>query len=185
MQQAGIVPGASTGAPAAPSKPAASTHAQRQPTSYNPSTGTGRDYTARDPSADPSSNNPTTTANTLPDTRQADTSPRQPMTSTGIVPDMFNQSVYDQSAMNTDTGDTSAEASAGEKIKGALAGIHGTGEAIRGKINASIDRTFKQPKGAQKNEEITQQGEYEVQSGKFSEATKEREWGKSRSRDRS
>ena len=185
MQQAGVVPGTSTGAPAVPSKPAASTHAQRKPTSYNPSTGTGGNYTARDPSADTSSNNPTVAASTRPDTRQADTSPRQPMTSTGTGPNMSNQNPYGQSGMSTKTGNTSAGAGAGEKVKNVLAGIHGAGEAIRGEIGASIDRTFNEPQGVQKNEQIAQQGQYEAQSGKFSEATKEREWGKSRSRSRS
>ena len=38
---------------------------------------------------------------------------------------------------NSKTGE-----SAGEKVKGALAGIHGLGEKLRGEFNAGVDRAF-------------------------------------------
>lgn len=49
------------------------------------------------------------------------------------------------------------------------------GESIRGTVGAAIDRSFNDHEGAQKNEDIAREGEYEVQSGRFAPSTKQRE----------
>ncbi|EEH41094.2 hypothetical protein PAAG_03380 [Paracoccidioides lutzii Pb01] len=66
----------------------------------------------------------------------------------------------------------------GHGIKSALAGIHGVGESIRGSVNAAVDRAMKDDEGARKNEVIAREGERELETWKFSRATKAREEGK-------
>ncbi|ODH14576.1 hypothetical protein ACO22_06547 [Paracoccidioides brasiliensis] len=66
----------------------------------------------------------------------------------------------------------------GHGIKSALAGIHGVGESIRGSVNAAVDRAMKDDEGARKNEAIAREGRRELETGKFSRATKAREEGK-------
>jgi hypothetical protein len=43
----------------------------------------------------------------------------------------------------------------------------GAGEALRGTLNAAVDKTFGHQEGAERNQEIAQKGEQEVQSGQF------------------
>ncbi|EEH50369.1 uncharacterized protein PADG_06448 [Paracoccidioides brasiliensis Pb18] len=66
----------------------------------------------------------------------------------------------------------------GHGIKSALAGIHGVGESIRASVNAAVDRAMKDDEGARKNEAIAREGRRELETGKFSRATKAREEGK-------
>lgn len=45
--------------------------------------------------------------------------------------------------------------------------IQGTGESLRGNLNAAFDKTFGDEEGAAKNSAIAQQGEREISSGQF------------------
>ncbi|KAK2748538.1 hypothetical protein FQN57_000672 [Myotisia sp. PD_48] len=65
--------------------------------------------------------------------------------------------------------------SVGHGIKDIAAGIHGAGEKIRGNVGAAVDRAANDPEGAAKNELVSDQGEREMKTGKFSQATKEKE----------
>ncbi|KAJ5817551.1 hypothetical protein N7447_007559 [Penicillium robsamsonii] len=56
----------------------------------------------------------------------------------------------------------------GNKVKGAAASVHGAGESLRGAVNTAVDRAFGSTEGAERNEEIANQGVEEIQSGQFS-----------------
>jgi len=62
-------------------------------------------------------------------------------------------------------------------VGGVFAGLHGAGEKIRGEFNAGVDRAFNEPEGVVKNEGVARQGEGEIESGRFSGSTREREVG--------
>ncbi|KAJ5902262.1 hypothetical protein N7495_002790 [Penicillium taxi] len=55
----------------------------------------------------------------------------------------------------------------GKGVKGAAAGLHGAGEAIRGTLTSAVDKAFGSDESAQWNEEIARRGEDEIRSGKF------------------
>jgi hypothetical protein len=52
----------------------------------------------------------------------------------------------------------------GNDIKGAVKGIHGAGEAIRGTFNQSVDTAFNDKAGEAKNRVVTEKGINEVES---------------------
>jgi hypothetical protein len=52
----------------------------------------------------------------------------------------------------------------GNDIKGAVKGIHGAGEAIRGTFNQSVDTAFNDKAGEAKNRAVTERGINEVES---------------------
>ncbi|KAF9886060.1 hypothetical protein FE257_012117 [Aspergillus nanangensis] len=58
----------------------------------------------------------------------------------------------------------------GHGIKSVIAGIHGTGESLRGNLNAAFDKTFGDEEGAAKNAAIARRGEEEIASGEFQRA---------------
>ncbi|EAS34575.3 uncharacterized protein CIMG_05599 [Coccidioides immitis RS] len=62
-------------------------------------------------------------------------------------------------------------------VKGFMAGVHGAGEQIRGKAGEVVDRMAHDEEGIAKDREIQMQGREEMETGRFSQATKEREWG--------
>jgi len=63
--------------------------------------------------------------------------------------------------------------STGGGIKSAVAGIHGIGEKIRGEFNGSVDRAAGDDPS--KSVKTAASGERELETGKFSAGTKERE----------
>jgi len=74
-------------------------------------------------------------------------------------------------------GATSGAAS-GEKVhsgglKGALAGVHGVGEKIRGTFNAEVDKVAGED--SSKGVATAASGDREMQTGQFAASTKERE----------
>jgi len=60
-------------------------------------------------------------------------------------------------------------------VKGAFAAVHGAGEAIRGTVNGAIDETFDKGHGTAKDDLVTRAGVNEMETGKFSHSTKNRE----------
>ena len=52
----------------------------------------------------------------------------------------------------------------GSDIKGAVKGIHGAGEAIRGTFNQAVDTTFSDKAGETKNKVVTEKGINEVEA---------------------
>ena len=52
----------------------------------------------------------------------------------------------------------------GSDIKGAVKGIHGAGEAIRGTFNQGVDAAFNDKAGEAKNQAVTEKGITEVES---------------------
>jgi len=52
----------------------------------------------------------------------------------------------------------------GSDLKGAVKGIHGAGEAIRGTFNQSVDAAFHDKAGEAKNQAVTEKGIGEVES---------------------
>ncbi|KAJ9241860.1 hypothetical protein DTO166G5_936 [Paecilomyces variotii] len=73
------------------------------------------------------------------------------------------------------TGTTGTSGSKTGGLKGALAGIHGVGESIRGSIGKAVDDAFGDKEGVAKNEAVTREGQREIQTGNFAESTKARE----------
>ncbi|KAJ5177708.1 uncharacterized protein N7500_000407 [Penicillium coprophilum] len=55
----------------------------------------------------------------------------------------------------------------GNKVKGAAATVHGAGESLRGALNTAVDRAFGSTEGAERNEQIANQGAEEIRSGQF------------------
>jgi hypothetical protein len=52
----------------------------------------------------------------------------------------------------------------GNDIKGAVKGIHGAGEAIRGTFNQAVDATFNEKAGEAKNKAVAEKGINEVKA---------------------
>lgn len=52
----------------------------------------------------------------------------------------------------------------GSEIKGAVKGVHGAGEAIRGTLNQSVDAAFNDKAGEAKNQAVTEKGISEVEA---------------------
>ncbi|EEA24875.1 hypothetical protein TMatcc_007974 [Talaromyces marneffei ATCC 18224] len=102
-----------------------------------------------------------------------------PSSGTGYIPSHRQQQQEATQPATVPTAAATSEASGskgvGGRIKGAVAGIHGVGESIRGTFNATVDRAFNEPEGVAKNEAIGREGEYEVKSGRFAPSTKQRE----------
>ncbi|WEW60184.1 hypothetical protein PRK78_005669 [Emydomyces testavorans] len=78
------------------------------------------------------------------------------------------------------TGPTGAEPRGGKEggVKRAVAGVHGAGEEIRGKVGEIVDRAAGDTEGVARNEEVERQGREEIETGRFSRETVEREVGK-------
>ncbi|CRG91255.1 hypothetical protein PISL3812_08303 [Talaromyces islandicus] len=149
----GPVGGASTGSPAA-STAATSSNYHRERSRYNPATGSGFNPPSKEDSGESRKNY----------------NEQHPTTSVGIAPERIRT---DSSGTSPGPG---ANGNGGETgIKGALAGIHGVGESIRGTVGAAIDSIFNDQNGISKNQAIAREGEWEVKTGQFSKSTKERE----------
>jgi len=84
-----------------------------------------------------------------------------------------NETVTGGRGTNMSTGEKVRQGASG--LKGLAATVHGAGEAIRGKFNSSVDQAFNEPTGVAKNNAIAQQGAGEMDTGRFSHATKNRE----------
>ncbi|KAH8703482.1 hypothetical protein BGW36DRAFT_87344 [Talaromyces proteolyticus] len=155
----GPVGGASTGSPAAPTAAASSDYPHER-SMYNPASGSGftPEREKRDAGTNPNYQAPTTTAGTAPNHVRTDTS--------GTLPGPTSEK--DAKKGQSDKG-----------IKGAIAGIHGAGESIRGTVGAAIDRAFNDQEGVAKNQAIAREGEWEVKAGRFANSTKQREGFKS------
>ncbi|KAI1959831.1 hypothetical protein LOZ58_004196 [Ophidiomyces ophidiicola] len=63
------------------------------------------------------------------------------------------------------------------KVSGLAAGIHGAGEVLRGKAGEVVERAANNEAGAEKAERIQREGWEELDTGRFSQATRERELG--------
>jgi len=65
--------------------------------------------------------------------------------------------------------------SAATGLKGVFAGIHGAGEALRGTVNSAVDEVAGDAHGKAKNDAVTVGGVNEMESGQFTQGTKNRE----------
>jgi len=74
---------------------------------------------------------------------------------------------------NRSTGAKVRESASG--AKGLVAAVHGAGETLRGTFNREVDRAFHDKAGEIKNERIAREGEAEIQEGRFTNSTKNRE----------
>jgi len=109
----------------------------------------------------------------------------EPTTAREAVPDTgYRAQPYTSGNMRAGGNSTGTEQtrSTGSKVKemahgvkGLFAAVHGAGEKARGDFNAGVDRTFNETSGEQKNRSLAVEGKQEMQTGMFSERTKERE----------
>ncbi|KAK2758986.1 hypothetical protein FQN54_003084 [Arachnomyces sp. PD_36] len=60
-------------------------------------------------------------------------------------------------------------------VKAAAAGFHGAGETLRGALTGKVDRSFGDSSGTAKNEAVMNNGMNEIETGRFSDTTRERE----------
>jgi len=74
---------------------------------------------------------------------------------------------------NRTTGAKVKESASG--VKGLAAAVHGAGEALRGTFNKEVDRAFGDKVGEARNAQVANAGADEIQEGRFSHATKNRE----------
>lgn len=85
------------------------------------------------------------------------------------------ESTTSGTAGSSGTGVSGSVKEGASGIKGALAGVHGMGEKIRGEFNAGVDQAFHEDDS--KGVKTAAAGEKEMYTGHFSSGTKEREAG--------
>jgi len=93
---------------------------------------------------------------------------------------MTSQNTYNSNTAPTTgttgtTAPTSTAHEAAKGIKGAFAAVHGAGEAIRGTINSAVDDVANDREGVAKNNQVAGSGLDEIETGRFSSQTKNRE----------
>jgi len=80
---------------------------------------------------------------------------------------------YDDKVEKDDRSASQALKDSGKGVTGMLAGIHGVGEKIRGKVNAGIDDSFHED--SSRGVKTAASGDQEIGTGHFSQQTKDRE----------
>ncbi|RMJ25819.1 hypothetical protein PHISP_03292 [Aspergillus sp. HF37] len=151
---AGIAYGSSTSPAGAPGAQG-TTRSAYDPyrTGYNPSTGAGYDTTA------PVYSNQDYRAEYAPSTVNKESG----------AADTKSKGSKEQGSRSKRASDQM-----GQGLKSAIAGVHGTGETLRGSLTSALDKAFGHNESAAKNEAIAAEGEREVQTGNLSHHQSER-----------